>query len=1029
MSFTHRRKILAAGGLAAFAVGFAQTGRRMAEKAMGHDAPKHRTAGNAHAAEFRVDAVSGALEVNPAQQVSYCMCTGCTTFCGVRVRVDKATDKVLRVAGNPYSPLSTEPHLPMKASVRESYVALSRHQEKGLAVRSTACGRGNAMLQLMDSPFRVLTPLKRVGPRNSGRWEPIPLEQLVKEIVEGGDLFGEGHVEGLRALRDLERPIDPQSPEFGKRVNQVAMLTSTNDGREAFARRFMQNAYGTINFVGHGSYCGGSYRSGSGAAFGDVKRMPHGKPDLARTEFVLFIGTAPGHAGNPYKRTAMLVSKGRSSGKLKYVVVDPVLTHADSRAAGDRTRWIPIRPGTDSALAMAMIRWMFENSRCDAHYLANPNAQIAAANGEPSFSNATHLVVVEPGHPREGRMLRGSDLGLAIADDQRYTDADPFVVQEANGKLAMHDKAHARANLFVDTTVALGDQTVQVKSSLQLLKEHAEKLTVAQYAEACGVPADTIEQLAAEFTSHGKKAAVIAHGGMMSGGGFYAAFGAVTLNVLIGNANWAGGFVANGGGFPDSGAGPRYNLESFPGMVKPAGTPLGRNVPYEKSSEFARRKAEGKPYPARAPWYPAAPQLATEWFSAAMEGYPYALKALFLWSVNPVYGIPGLRAQFERDLADPKKLPLIVSIDPLINESNAYADYIVPDSLLYESWGWLAPWNGVPTKTLTARWPVVNPRAAQLADGQAIGMETLLIALARAMALPGFGHDAILDADGAAHPLQRPEDWYLRGGANISWLGKEPVADATDEDIRLSGVTRIMPLLERTLKPEEVRKVAFLYTRGGRHQPAKDALDEEHPEWMTNRFKAMLHVWNETVGGARNSLSGRRYAGCPTWQAPAFADGTPMRAVYSEREWPLQLVSFKSALQNPYSIAADRLLALRAANLVVMHPADARQRRVHTGDAVLISTPGGRMPARVVVHEGVMRGVVGVEHGYGHRELGARAHRIGSARQPERAALAAGMNLNDLGLADPVRKGKSVWMDPISGAAVRNGLPAQVVKA
>jgi tetrathionate reductase subunit A len=198
---------------------------------------------------------------------------------------------------------------------------------------------------------------------------------------------------------------------------------------------------------------------------------------------------------------------------------------------------------------------------------------------------------------------------------------------------------------------------------------------------------------------------------------------------------------------------------------------------------------------------------------------------------------------------------------------------------------------------------------------------------------------------------------------------------------------------------------------------------------MTNRLKPMLNVWNETVGGARNSLSGKRYAGCPTWQPPAFADGTPMRAVYGEKEWPLQLVSFKSALQNPYSIAADKLLTLRAANLVVMHPADAAARKVTTGDAVAISTPGGRVTARVVVHEGVMRGVVGVEHGYGHRELGARAHRIGRTSQPERPALAAGVNLNDLGLADPTRKGKSVWMDAISGAAVRNGLPAQVVKA
>ena len=1028
MALTKRRQILVAGGLAAFVAGFSQTAARMFDKARGKDSPRHKTWGDAAAPEFRVDPGTGALEVNPAQQVSYTMCTGCTTFCGVRVRVDRASGKVLRVAGNPYSPLSTDPHLPMKASVRDSFVALSRFQDKGLAGRSTACGRGNAVLQQMDSPFRVLTPLKRVGSRNGGRWQPISFEQLVQEISEGGNLFGEGHVEGLRALRDLSAPIDPQRPELGAKVNQVALLSSADDGRLAFARRFMQKAYGTINFVGHGSYCGGSYRSGSGAVFGDLKKMPHGKPDFSRAEFVMFIGTAPGQAGNPFKRQGTLLAKGRSQGKLSYVVVDPVLTHADNRAAGGRARWVPIRPGTDAALIMGMIHWLLEQERIDSAFLANPNAAVAAAKGEPSFSNASHLVVVEPKHPREARMLRGSDLGLALAEADRYKEADPYVVLNEAGKPVFHDKAGTPAPLFVDTVLEVNGQPVRVKSALQLLKEEAVKQTLAQYAEACGVPEAVITGLAEELARHGRKAAVVAHGGMMSGSGFYAAFGAVMLNVLLGNVNRPGGFVANGGGFKHDGEGPRYNLETFAGMVTPSGIPLGRNVPYEKTGEFAKKKAEGKPYPARAPWFPTAPQLATEWFTAAAEGYPYPLKALILWSANPVYGIPGLRRQIEQEWTDPKKLPLIVSIDPLINESNAYADYIVPDSLLYESWGWVAPWNGVPTKALAARWPVMEPKAANTADGQPIGMETFFIALAKAMGLPGFGAGALADAEGLPVALMRPEDWYLRGGANVAWLGKEPVPDASDEDMRLCGVERIRPLLERTLKAEEVRKVAFLYTRGGRYQPAKDTLDETDPSLMTNRFKQMLHVWNEGVGGARNSLTGKRFTGCPTWQPPAFADGTPMRKVYPQGEWPLQLVSFKSALQNAYSIAADRLLAIHPENPVLIHPDDAARLGVETGDAVELTTPAGKAKARAIVHGGVMPGVVAVEHGFGHRELGARAHRIGEIAQPERPALKAGINLNDLGLSDPTRSGKSIWVDAVSGAAVRNGLPAKLLR-
>ena len=1028
MNISKRRQFIAIGGLTAFAAGYSETFGRMVGKLLGRDLPKHKTAGDAPAPEFRIDP-QGRLEVNPDQRVSYTTCLGCTTMCGVRVRIDNASGKVLRVAGNPYSPLSTDPHLPMKASVRDSFAAISGFGEKGLAGRSTACGRGNAVAQQIDSPYRVLTPLKRVGPRNSGQWQPISFEQLVKEVVGGGNLFGEGFVEGLGSLRDLKTPIDVEQPALGPRVNQVAVLSSVNDGREGFARRFFQKAYGTINFFGHGSYCGGSYRSGSGALFGDLKAMPHCKPDFANAEFVLFVGTAPGQAGNPFKRQGTLLAKARTEGKLSYVVVDPILSHADSRASGDRGRWLPIRPGTDGALAMAIIRWLFENERYDGKYLGWPNAAIARQNGEPSFSNASHLVVVEAKHPREGRMLRASDLGVALSEEERYKEGDAFVCLDEKGKPVFHDQAKGPAQLFVDTLLKVGGQEVRVKSALQLLREEALRHDPLVYAKACGIPLDTLSALAAELASHGKRASVIAHGGMMSGSGFYNAYALMSINALLGNINWKGGFVANGGGFKDSGEGPRYNLDSFPGMVKPGGTPLGRNVPYEKTAEFAARKAADKPYPAAAPWFPNAPGLTTELLPGGLNGYPYALKALVLWSANPLYGIPGLRNKIARDLADPKKLPLIVSIDPFINESNAYADYIVPDSLMYESWGWVAAWNGVPTKAMGARWPVIEPKAAKTSDGRPIGMETFFIALAKAMELPGFGDGALSDAEGNACALHGPEDWYLRGGANIAWLGKEPVPDATDDDIALSGVARLRPQMEKTLKPEEVAKVAFLLSRGGRYQPGKDAYEEEHPEWMANPMKAMAHLWNENVGASKNSLSGKRNRGCGTWVEPAFADGTPMRAVYPAEQWPLLLISYKSALQNPYSIGATRLLGLHPENPVLIHPDDADRLGVDMGDEVEITTPGGSLRARVMVHAGIAPGVAAFEHGFGHRELGARAHRIGGTRQPEDARLAAGVNLNDIGVPDPTRADKAPWVDAISGASVRNGLPAQLRRA
>lgn len=1024
---SNRRNFLTGLGTVACVAAAASPARSLNASAAAAAAPNFH--GRSLAPEFSVGP-AGDVRINADQQVSYTSCLGCTTQCGVRVRVDRKTGKVLRVAGNPYHPLSTLEPLPLKASIRESFRALSATGTPGGDNRATACGRGNAMVEQMASPHRVTTPLKRVGQRGSGQWTPIAFEQLVREVVEGGDLFGEGPVEGLRALRDVKTPIDPSQPNLGPKANQVALLSSVNDGREAFARRFVQQSFGSINFVGHGSYCGGSYRSAAGAMFGNMKALPHGKPDFDNAEFILFVGTAPGNAGNPFKRQGAQLAKGRSEGRLSYVVVDPVLTHADSHAAGDRSRWLPIRPGTDGALAMAMIRWMIDNERCDNAFLAQPGPAAAEAAGEAAWSNATHLVIVEPGHAREGRFLRASDLAPLPDGVERYGDKDGYVALDAaSGGTVLHRDGRAPARLVVDVRLEVDGKPLAVKSSFALLAEAARRKSIDEYAAECGVPADRIVALAREFTSHGKRAAVNVHGGTMSGNGFYNAYALVMLNALIGNVNRKGGTLMGGGGFRDAGNGPRYELETFPGEVKVSGTPIGRNVPYERSSEFALKKAAGKPYPARAPWYPNAPQLSTEWFSATLNGYPYALKALFLWSTNPVYGIPGFRAQALQALADPRKLPLVIAIDPFINESTAYADYIVPDALLYESWGWAAPWSGVPTRCTTARWPVVEPATDRTADGQPIGIESFFIALAKTLSLPGFGAEAIADMEGKRYPLDRAEDWYLRGGANIAFAGKAPVPPATDEDLLLSGVARLRPQLESTLKSDEWRQVAALLTRGGRFQPLQEAFSPDNPEFAANRFAQALNIYHEPLGTTRDSITGKRLSGVPTWTSAAFADGTPVRAKYPEREWPLLMMSFKSPLQSAYSIGAARLRALRATNAVALHPTDATRFNLSDGDTAVLSTPAGHARVAVSVRDGVMPGVLAVEHGFGHRELGARAHRIGAAIQPVAKGLDAGFNLNDLGLADPTRVGASVWMDPVAGTSVRNGIPASIAKA
>ncbi len=1028
-----------AGGLTAFAAGYGETVVKGAKGLITGTSGKHTahgTRGNSLTPEFRIDPVTGALSTQPGQVVSPSSCLGCWTQCGVRVRVDTATNKIIRIAGNPYHPLATTNPAPMEMPVREVYAALGG--DNGLEGRATSCGRGSAMLEQQTAAHRVLSPLKRVGPRGSGQWKTISLEELVTEICEGGNLFGEGHVDGLAAIRDVETLIDPDNPEYGPKSNQLLVTESANEGRTPLVKRFANQAFGTVNLSNHGSYCGQTYRVGTGAALGDMAGMPHGKPDWKNTRFTLFIGTAPAQSGNPFQRLGRQLAEARTNKdqNYKYVVVSPILPFSSSLAAGDN-RWLPVRPGSDLALAMGMVRWIIDNERYDAQYLTQPGPAAMAAAGEASWSNATHMLVNDPKHPRYGQFLRGADIGLPMPEavDEKTPAQDVYVVQLADGSLVAHTVGQA-AELLVErdfTPAKTTDATeepaaIAVCTAFMKLRAEAHRKTIAEYAALCDVPVKEIEDLAREFTSHGKLAVANSHGGTMNGAGFYTAYAIAMLNNLIGNLNVKGGWVMDAGPFGPFGPGPRYNFAQFKGAVKPKGVALSRTkFPYEKTSEFKRKKDAGQnPYPAQAPWYPAPGGLSSEMVASGLAGYPYGLKAWINHMSNPVYAICGFENTLADAIKDTKKLPLFVSVDPFINETSALADYIVPDTVTYESWGVGAPWGDVQAKASTVRWPTVEAATAKTADGQHVNFESFIFAVAKQLGLPGFGKGAMSTKDGEPLDLENAEDFYLRGMCNIAYQAGKPVPEASDDDIALTGMARWMPAVAQRVKPEEVRRVAMVMSRGGRFDRQDDA-------WKGEQLKLQAQFpvtfWNEGLAKMRHSMTGERYSGCATWYPTRLADGSDMRQVFTEQDWPLTMSSYKSNLMSSMSIGASRLRQVHPHNPVSLNTADAAQLGIANGDRIELTSPGGSVQGVALVRAGVAPGCVAIEHGYGHKQLGAVAHQVDGKPTASNPQHGNGVNINVLGFADPTRPAKdNVWIDWVSGAVVRQGLPVRVRK-
>lgn len=1026
-----RRNLLKGGvavaGVTAFAAGYSRPLQGMVHgltRGTAGEKPAHPIYGNALDPEYRVDLASGTLTANPDQRIAFTICYGCTTMCGVRVRIDNRDDRVLRSVGNPYHPLSSDEHLDARTPVREALLSTSALRDEGWANRATTCARGNAMIAQITSPHRVTQCLKRAGKRGEGQWTTISFEQLIEEIVEGGDLFGEGHVDGLAAINDPDTPLDPENPEYGPRTNQLMVMEATDYGRTALLKRFSDQAFGTRNYGHHGSYCGLAFRVGAAAMLNDLKKNAHLKPDFDKAGFVLFVGTAPSQAGNPFKRQGRLIARARTDGALDYMVVDPALNASVTRSAAKRADWVPIRPGMDAALAMGLLRLMFEGGIYAADYLAIPSQAAATEAGEVSSTNATHLVIATNGHPRQGAFLRQSDLGQAEAG----TDDDAPMVMDATGAIVPAE-AQPTAPLFGGGKVTLADgSAVQVRTALTLLRDAAMQHELSALSQACGIPEDQFRRIVAKFAEHGRRAVVDTHGGMMHGAGYDAAFGLQLVNLLLGNVNRTGGSAHGGGQFNGTGDGPRYDLASFDGARKPDGVHLSRTrFPYEKTTEFKRLKDAGQnPYPARAPWRKIAPPILTEQLSSALDGYPYRAKALIGAMANPIYGQAGLKALIGDRLADPANLPLYVAVDGFINETNTYADYIVPDSVMYEVWGFAGAWSGKLTKLTTACWPVVEPRQAKTADGQPVSMDSFVIALARRLGLKGFGDGAIRDVQGGLHPLHRAEDFYLRAAANVAFTGDAPLPDATEDDIALAGLDRLMPAIQATLPAVERGPVLHLYSRGGRFQSFDAA---RQGDVLGNRWDAQLCVWNEQIGTTIDSMTGRRLWGTARFTPPLMADGSAMRDHFPEADWPMLAFSYKSNVMNSYAIGLDRLRMIKPDNPLLVNHDDADALGVRHGDDIVVESPGGQVRGVAVVTRGVMPGTVGIEHSFGHTELGARDHVIDGATVSGNPWIAAGVNINDLGFADPTRAVPATWLENVSGAAVRQGLPIRIRKA
>jgi anaerobic selenocysteine-containing dehydrogenase len=245
----------------------------------------------------------------------------------------------------------------MVTEVKEGYCTLCRSRcgtlntvrdEMLIAVRpdpshptgQAMCMKGKAAPELVHSPHRVLHPMRRTRPKGDPDpgWERISWEEALTETT--------------RRLGTIKAESGAESVVFAVTTPSGTPLTDSIDWIERFVRLF-----GSPNICYATEVC--NWHKDFAHAFTFGCGLP--PADYAQAELIVLWGHNP---ANTWLAQANAVGQGRANGA-KMIVVDPRPTALACQA----DVWLPVRPGTDAALALGLIHLLIADERFDERFV------------------------------------------------------------------------------------------------------------------------------------------------------------------------------------------------------------------------------------------------------------------------------------------------------------------------------------------------------------------------------------------------------------------------------------------------------------------------------------------------------------------------------------------------------------------------------------------------------------------------------------------------------------------------------------
>jgi thiosulfate reductase/polysulfide reductase chain A len=226
---------------------------------------------------------------------------------------------------------------PTEVYVRDNQVVYTKGNPESPNNIGSRCAKGMASWWITRDPDRLKYPLLRTNPKGEpGQFKRISWDEAFTFIADR-----------LKQIRDKWGP-------------ESLVLTCHHDPNTVFYRHLLGDLYGSPNMYSHTSGCEQDRRSACLTLFGHVFPMH----DFANSRFVMLWGmNMLGANQGLWESRALIEAKKR---KCRIVVVDPNFTETAQRA----DEWIPIKPGTDGAMALAMCRVIVDENLYDNEFVS-----------------------------------------------------------------------------------------------------------------------------------------------------------------------------------------------------------------------------------------------------------------------------------------------------------------------------------------------------------------------------------------------------------------------------------------------------------------------------------------------------------------------------------------------------------------------------------------------------------------------------------------------------------------------------------